>query len=246
MFRVVFVMDIFNRNVVLAKGGIRENYRPVSDSSEVCKTSIPQEILELLHPGEVYIADLNALQGKGPIDINADVIREVSLKADTMLDFGVSSLKDVDKVLSIAGTAIIGTETGTFSVIRDAVSRNPGRISVSIDMKFGKILKQDPEIPEDPFEIVKLLNDLPLKDLIFLDLDRVGTASGFDPELLRKLAESSVHDVLLAGGVKGMEDLLALDSLGIKGALVATAIHSGSIPLEAMTRGFKKVKNNNS
>lgn len=246
MFRVVFVMDIFNHTVVLAKGGIRENYRQVSDSSAVCKTSIPQEILELLHPGEVYIADLNALQGKGPVDINAEIIREISLKADTMLDFGISSLKDVDKALSIAGTAVIGTETGTLSVIREAVSRNPERISVSIDVKHGKILKKDPEIPENPFEIVKLLNGLPLKDLIFLDLDRVGTASGFDPEFLRKLAESSVHDVLLAGGVKGMEDLLALDSLGIKGALVATAIHSGSVPPEVMTQGFKKAQNNNS
>lgn len=239
MFRLVFVMDIFNRTVVLAKGGIRENYLPVSDSSSVCKTSIPLEILEFLHPGEVYIADLNALQGKGPLDINAEVIREVSLKADTMLDFGVSSLKDVDKALSIAGTAVIGTETGTLAVIKDSATRNPGRISVSIDVKHGQILKQDPEIPEDPFEIVKLLNGLPLKDLIFLDLDRVGTASGFDHEFLHKLSESSVHDVLLAGGVRGMEDLFALDSLGIKGALVATAIHSGSVPLEVMTRGLK-------
>jgi phosphoribosylformimino-5-aminoimidazole carboxamide ribotide isomerase len=242
MFRVVFVMDIFNRNVVLAKGGIRENYRPVSDSSAVCGTSIPLEILEFLHPGEVYIADLNALQGKGPIDINAKIIREVSSKADTMLDFGISSLKDVDKALSIAGTVIIGTETGTLAVIKDAASRNPGRISVSIDIKHGKILKQDPEIPEDPFEIVKLLNGLPLKDLIFLDLDRVGTASGFDPEFLRKLAEASVHDVLLAGGVRGMEDLFALEEVGIKGALVATAIHSGSVTPEAMTKGLEKAK----
>jgi phosphoribosylformimino-5-aminoimidazole carboxamide ribotide isomerase len=246
MFRVVFVMDIFNRNVVLAKGGIRENYHPVSDSSSICKTSIPLEIFEFLHPREVYIADLNVLQGKGPLDINAETIREVSSKADTMLDFGVSSLNDVDKALSIAGTAIIGTETGTLAVIKESAFRNQGRISVSIDVKHGKILKQDPEIPEDPFEIVKLLNDLPLKDLIFLDLDRVGTASGFDPEFLRRLAEASVHDVLLAGGVRGMEDLFALEKLGIKGALVATAIHSGSIPPETMTLGLEKAKNTDS
>jgi len=160
-----------------------------------------------------------------------------------MLDFGVSFLKDVDKALSIAGTAIIGTETGKLAVIRDAASRNPGRISVSIDVKYGKILKQDPEIPEDPFEVVKLLNELPLKDLIFLDLDRVGTASGFDPEFLRKLTEVSVHDVLLAGGVRGMEDLFALDRLGIKGALVATAVHSGSVRPEVMVLGIGNTKN---
>lgn len=239
-------MDIFNRNVVLAKGGIRENYRPVSDSSTICKTSIPLEILEFLQPREVYIADLNALQGKGPLDINVGTIREVGLKADTMLDFGISLLKDVDKALSIAGTAIIGTETGTLAVIKEAVFRNPGRISISIDVKRGKILKQDPEIPEDPFEIVKLLNEFPLKDLIFLDLDRVGTASGFDPEFLRKLAEASVHEVLLAGGVRDMEDLFALERIGIKGALVATAIHSGSVPPEVMTSGLEKAKNTDS
>lgn len=157
MFRLVFVMDIFNRNVVLAKGGIRENYRPVSDSSAVCRTSDPLEILEILRPKEVYIADLNVLQGKGPLDMNAEIIREVSFKADTMLDSGVSSSKDVDRALSIAGTAVIGTETGTLEVIKDSISRNPGRISVSIDIKHGKLLKQDPKIPEDPFEIVKSL-----------------------------------------------------------------------------------------
>ncbi|AKB83887.1 Phosphoribosylformimino-5-aminoimidazole carboxamide ribotide isomerase related protein [Methanosarcina barkeri 3] len=232
-------MDIFNRSVVLAKGGVREKYRPVSDTSTVCSSSDPVEIVELLHPKEVYIADLNVLQGKESLETNVEVIREVSLKADTMLDFGISSSKDADKSLSIAGTAVIGTETGTLSAIKDIAYGNSGRISVSIDIKHGKVMKNDPELPESPFEIVKLLNDLPLKDLIFLDLDRVGTASGFDPEFLRKLVECSRHNVLLAGGVKDMEDLFTLDKLGIKGALVATAIHSGMVPPAVLSSGFK-------
>lgn len=239
MFRVIFVMDIFNHNVVLAKGGVREKYRPVSDTSTVCSSSDPVEVIELLHPREVYIADLNVLQGKGPLETNAGVIREVSLKADTMLDFGISVPQEADKALSIAGTAVIGTETGTFSAIKDAACENPGRISVSIDIKHSKVLKNDTELPESPFEIVKLLNDLPLKDLIFLDLDRVGTASGFDPEFLRKLVECSRHNVLLAGGVKDMEDLFTLDKLGIKGALVATAVHSGLVSPVVLSSGFK-------
>jgi phosphoribosylformimino-5-aminoimidazole carboxamide ribotide isomerase len=239
MFRVIFVMDIFNRNVVLAKGGNRENYRPVSDSSTVCSNSDPVDIVEHLHPREVYIADLNVLQGKGSLETNPGVIKEVSSRADIMLDFGISSLQDVDKALSIAGAAVIGTETGNLSTIKEAASRNPGKISVSIDIKHGKVLKKDPELPESTFEIVKLLNNFPLKDLIFLDLDRVGTASGFDPEFLRKLVESSRHSVLLAGGVKDMEDLFTLDKLGIKGALVATAIHSGLVSPSVLSAGLK-------
>ncbi len=106
-------------------------------------------------------------------------------------------------------------------------------------MKHGKVLKEDTEIPENLFEIVKILNNFPLKDLIFLDLDRVGTASGFDSIFLRKLVEYSKHSVLLAGGVRDMEDLFTLEKLGIKGALIATAIHSGLVSPEVLSSGLK-------
>jgi len=284
MFRVVFVMDIFNRSAVLAKGGIREKYRLVSNSSKICNSSDPLNIVDFLQPREVYIADLNRLQGKGSNDINTEIIREVTQKTNTMLDFGISSMGDVDKALSIAGTAIIGTETGTLSVIKNAASGNPERISVSIDIKHGQVLKKDPEISEnlfeiikvlnnfplkdlifldlerisvsidikhgqvlkkDPeisenlFEIIKILNNFPLKDLIFLDLDRVGTASGFDPLCLQKLVKHSKHSVLLAGGVRDMEDLFTLEKLGIRGALIATAIHSGLVSPEVVRSGYE-------
>jgi len=229
MFRVVFVMDIFNRSVVLAKGGIRGKYSPVSDSTVICNNSDPLNIVELLRPREVYIADLNRLQGKESCETNAEIIREVSLRADTMLDFGISSVEEADKALSIAGTAVIGTETGTLS----------GKISVSIDMRHVKVLKEDTEIPDKLFEIVKLLNNFPLKDLIFLDLDRVGTASGFDPICLRKLVEYSKHSVLLGGGIRDIEDLFTLEKLGITGALIATAIHSGLVSPDILSSGLK-------
>jgi phosphoribosylformimino-5-aminoimidazole carboxamide ribotide isomerase len=242
MFRVIFVMDIFNGSAVLAKGGIRERYSPVSDSSLLCNNSNPLDIVELLKPREVYIADLNMLQGKGSIESNIGIIREINSKVETMLDFGISSPAEVNKALSIADTVVIGTETGKLSTIRDTALENPGRISVSIDIKNGKVLKKDPEIPELPFEIVEILNELPLKDLIFLDLDRVGTASGFDPGFLQKLVEASRHNILLAGGVRDIEDLFTLDRFGIKGALIATAVHSGAIPQEVLRSGFNSNK----
>ena len=235
MFRVVFVMDIFNGNAVLAKGGVRGKYLPVSYSSNICKDSDPLHIIEALNPKEVYIADLNRLQGIGLSDINVEIIKKVSLKTNTMLDFGISSLEDVGKALSIAGTAVIGTETGNLSMIKQAAFENPGKISVSIDMKHGKILKNDPEIPEKPLEIVEILNSFPIKELIFLDLERVGAGSGFDPDFLCKLVETSKHNVLLAGGVRNLDDLIALKKIGIKGALVASALHSGLISLDTLT-----------
>lgn len=241
MFRVVFVMDIFNRTVVLAKGGIREHYCPVSDSSKVCSRSDPLEIVDALRPLEIYIADLNVLQGKSSPEINADMEKAVSLHAETMLDLGVSAPEEAKRALELASTVIIGTETGNLETVQKVAFENPGRVSVSIDIKHGKVLKQDQRTPENPFEIVKLLNEFPLKDLIFLDLDRVGTASGFDPELLRELAVHSRHSVLLGGGVRDMEHLFTLKKIGIGGALIATAIHSGAVPPELLRSKFKEI-----
>lgn len=232
MFRVVFVMDIFNRSVVLAKGGIREHYSQVSNSSKVCSKSDPLEIIEALRPSEVYIADLNVLQDKGSPEINADLEKAVSLRAKTMLDLGVSTPEEAKRALELASTVVIGTETGNFETVKTAAFENPGRVSVSIDIKNGNILKQDKQIPEKPFEIIKILNDLPIKDIIFLDMDRVGTASGFDPEFLRELALKSKHSVLLGGGVRDMEHLFTLKKIGVEGALIATAIHSGAVSPE--------------
>ena len=45
--------------------------------------------------------------------------------------------------------------------------------------------------------------------------------------------------MLLAGGVKDMKDLFTLDKLGIKGALVATAVHSGMVPPAVLSSGLK-------
>jgi phosphoribosylformimino-5-aminoimidazole carboxamide ribotide isomerase len=234
-------MDIFNRSVVLAKGGIRENYLPVSDSSIICNSSDPLDIVEFLRPKEVYIADLNILQGKGSRETNTEIMREINLKAETMLDLGISSMAEVNKALSIVETAIIGTETGPFSVIKEAAFGSPERISVSIDLKHGRVLKKDPELPKNLFEIVKILNTLPLKDIIFLDLDRVGTASGFDSILLQKMVKYSRHSILLGGGVKDLEDLFTLEKLGIRGALVATAIHSGLVSTDVLRSGLNRM-----
>jgi phosphoribosylformimino-5-aminoimidazole carboxamide ribotide isomerase len=42
--------------------------------------------------------------------------------------------------------------------------------------------------------------------------------------------------VLVGGGIKGMEDLEVLERIGISGALVATAVHSGKIPVHLIRK----------
>ncbi|MBN2487842.1 MAG: phosphoribosylformimino-5-aminoimidazole carboxamide ribotide isomerase [Methanosarcinaceae archaeon] len=231
MFRIIFVLDIYNRNVVHAQGGNRKEYQPVHITSKICTSSDPFEVIDSVKPAEVYIADLNILQGVGAHETNFDVIRSVSQRTKTMVDPGISTLSDVQEALLIADTVILGTETASMETIAGAVSEFPGRVNVSIDKKNGRILTRDSHMPDDPFKIVEILNDMDIRDIIILDMDRVGTSSGVDAQFLSKIASKSTHDVLLGGGVRDMADIESLKKIVIKGALVATALHNGSIPL---------------
>jgi len=232
MFRIIFVLDIFNRTVVHAQGGDRSEYKPVHFSSRICNSSDAKDIVKTVKPREVYIADLNNLENIGKREKNFELIAAVADRAETMLDPGIMKPEDAEDVLEIVHTAILGTETASLETIKELANKYPGRITVSIDKKNGKILTTDPEMPEEPVEIVTMLNELELKDIIILDLDRVGASTGVDSQFLSKIVSISKHNLLLGGGVRNVEDIETLEKIGIKGALVATALHNTSIPLE--------------
>jgi len=227
MFRIVFVLDILNGSAVHAVRGERAKYKPVK--SRVCDSSNPLDIISFLKPGEIYVADLDRLQHFGD---NFELIRKISSKAKTMVDAGAENMGDVEKSLTIADAAILGTETASLALIKNASRAYPGRINVSIDMKNGRVLAKDRRMATEPEELVKLLNEYDIRDLIILNLDNVGTSAGVDVDFLGKIARQSAHDVLAGGGVRGMDDIDALREAGLSGALVATAVHNGKIPLE--------------
>lgn len=218
MFRTIFVLDIYNSVVVHAKRGERDSYEPVR--SMVVDSADPLEIIDSLQPSEVYVADLNRLQGRGD---NLEVIRDISARTKSMCDIGISSSADL---LEDCGTStrILGTETAPFELMCNA-----SPISVSIDIFKGSILALDSNTPRNVLELVRALNKCNISDLIVLDMDRVGTSTGFDAGLLCDIVDMSKHPVLLGGGVSDEGDLDALEDIGIQGALVATAIHNGKV-----------------
>jgi phosphoribosylformimino-5-aminoimidazole carboxamide ribotide isomerase len=232
MFRIIFVLDILNGTVVHAVRGERSKYKPVSGSS-VCGSSSPLELISALTPREVYIADLGRLQHQGD---NFELIKKISGKTRTMADIGAENMTDVEKCATIADTVILGTETASFDLIEKTAIRFPGRINVSIDMKNGKVLARDRDLEIGPVELVRKLNDQEIRDIIILDLARVGTGAGIDLDFLKDIARASSHDVLVGGGIKDMDDIKTLERIGISGALVATAVHSGKIPADLIRK----------
>ena len=229
--RCVYVLDILNGAVVHARRGERNSYRPITEFSRLVTTSEPLGVLGELRPREVYVADLNLITGKGD---NLETIGEISRMAKTMADIGISKLTDLER-LPPAVTAVLGTETASFSLMEETVAelaQRGSRAVVSIDMKKGRLLASDPGLSgREPIDLLKSLNRLELEAVILLDLERVGASTGLDTVFLESAADASVHPLILGGGIKGEEDLEALEDMGFAGALVATAVHNGRIPL---------------
>jgi phosphoribosylformimino-5-aminoimidazole carboxamide ribotide isomerase len=220
-------MDLLNGRVVHAVKGERSKYKPIQGSM-ICDSSDPFEIITSVKPREIYIADLDHIQNIGD---NFEIIKKISGKTKIMVDIGVKNMDDVKKCAQIAYTVIIGTETASIEVIEYAAVKFPGRINVSIDMKNGYVLTKDTTMEMRPEDLVRRMNKIEIKDIIILDLGKVGTSAGIDGIFLKKIAEISNHNILVGGGIKNLEDIEILEKSGICGALAATAIHNGKIPI---------------
>jgi phosphoribosylformimino-5-aminoimidazole carboxamide ribotide isomerase len=128
---------------------------------------------------------------------------------------------------------VLGTETASLELMEEASMQR--EIVASVDMVGRKVLTRDSEMAaRSPLEVLRRLNGLPLSGIILLELDRVGTSAGLDMEFLEKASSVSNHALILGGGVKDMLDLRLLEDLGFCGALVATSVHNGQIPLEML------------
>jgi len=227
--RCIFVLDIFNGAVVHAVRGERSRYEPIERFSKVVSSSYPISVMQEIRPREVYVADLNLLTGSGD---NLGTIGQISRLAKTMADIGPSRMRDLDR-MPCGVSPVLGTETAPLELMKEASER--GGAVVSVDMMKGRVLARDPKLAMlSPQKILPLLNEISLDAVILLDLDRVGTSLGLDGEFLAEAASLSNHTLILGGGVRSMEDLRVLDSLGFQGALVATAVHAGRIPLEVL------------
>ena len=231
-FRLIFVMDLLDGLVVHAKRGERDKYVPIHRFSSIVTSSDPVRVIEALKPREVYIADLNRLMNTGNNRPILEDLRARNSDLTIMLDYGVKGMGDLKEAVAaeLADKFVLGTETISIELL-EAASKSSSDIIVSVDLFNGEVLTSDTRMKIDPLQLIQELNKFPVRDVILLELNRVGTKSGIDFEFLARAVELSEHDILCGGGVRNCDDIYKMAEIGVKGALVATAVHDGGIPL---------------
>jgi phosphoribosylformimino-5-aminoimidazole carboxamide ribotide isomerase len=237
--RLIPVIDLLNDQVVHAVKGERQHYKPVK--SILCHTSDPLAIASAFRDRlglyELYLADLNAIQGV-PSTSHRKIISELASKIGMkiMLDAGASDAESAQTLLDLGvSRVVIGAETlqtrDDLFKIPDEV--NPEDLVFSLDMRDGKILSRCSELTAMP--VLKILEELQSagwKEVILLDLDRVGSGEGARTSLVSEMRKNfSELELLIGGGIARSEELIELKRMGIDGVILATALHNGAITI---------------
>lgn len=243
LLKVIPVVDVLNGVAVHAMRGERRRYLPLR--SVLCDAVDPVDValtFATLGFGSLYLADLDAILGESP---NLALYQRIKAKAclDFMVDAGISEVVEARKLLKRGvSNVVIGTETlrGLDFVNQAVKSFGTTQVVVSIDLKRGKVMSVSENVRSmNPVSLAQTLEEIGVKQVILLDLDRVGTERGANVDVLKKVLKKTNIKVLVGGGIRNLQDLENLRKLGVSGALVATALHNGKLEVDKLkSAGF--------
>ena len=241
--KIIPVIDVLNGVAVHGVRGERERYQPLK--STLCRSADPLDIaltFESLGFSSLYLADLDAILGKSA---NFNIYRQImtQTRLDLMVDAGIADITKAKKVLATeVSKIVIGSETlNSLDFLGQAVKAfGEDKVVVSIDLKKGKVLSVSEAIASmDAVSFAQKLRKIGVNQIIFLDLDRVGTEHGINLALLRSVLEKTGVEVLVGGGIRSLQELEELRKLGVSGALVATILHNGKLEVDELkSAGF--------
>ncbi len=230
--QVVPVLDLKGGIVVHARRGRRADYAPLhSPLVRGCEpVPVARALRGVCRTSSLYVADLDALAGAAADERTLAALAAV---AEVWVDAGATTPERAE-ALARAGVArnVVGTESLSADPgdARAAVPAEPPPV-LSIDLREGRLISPHPELAgRQPAAGVPLAITLGVREVLVIDLARVGTGRGPPLRAVSELAAALPAVAIYAGGgVRGEDDLRALESAGATGALVATALHEGRL-----------------
>ncbi len=219
---VIPVLDLLGGEVVHAQGGRRDAYRPIR--TPLSATSAPADVLAgllRLHPfRRLYVADLDAIERRGSHAALLATLARAHPGLEIWLDAGAADAAAVAAVQAQGLVAVLGSESQRDTALLRAVRDDP-HVVLSLDFRAAAF--QGP---------AALLTETALwpRRVIAMTLAAVGAAAGPDLARVAELAgRAGDRAVYAAGGVRDAADLAALAARGAAGALVASALHAGTL-----------------
>ncbi len=224
--RVIPVLDLKGGLVVHAVRGERQAYRPI-DTPLAPGTAAPRPVARALLGAceafdTLYVADLDAIMGRGNNRKALCDLLDAMPGVSILLDDGSANIQQAAKLAEHPRiTPVIGTESlDSPDDLADINEALKGSLALSLDWR-GDTPLGAAQIHDTP----ALWPDC----VIVMSLERVGAGAGPDVERLKQVRiRAGSREILAAGGVRNIDDLRHLREMRC-GALIATALHNGSL-----------------
>ena len=234
--QIVPVIDLKSGIVVHARRGQRADYAPLrSPLVDGCEpVAVARALCAAARASTLYVADLDAIDGAAA---DVETLSALSAVAELWVDAGATT-RDRAAALADAGAArnIVGTESLDPGALDDT---DAPTLVLSVDLRDGRLISPRAELAgRDAAAAAPLATELEVREVLVIDLARVGSGSGPPLEAVAALVAALPGTAIYAGGgVRDDRDLRALEAAGAAGALVATALHEGRLtPPQAARR----------
>ena len=170
-FHIVPVIDIMDGLAVHARRGQRDQYRPVQSvlSADAVPESLANGMVGLHRFPQIYVADLNAIMGKGG---QHDVISTLTPHAEIWLDQGISTpdqAKNRNDVTFVVGSESL-PDVSAWSALKALVPDT--RLILSLDFDPAGNLK-------GPSQLWQTAELWPSRVIVMI-LDRVGSGQSYN------------------------------------------------------------------
>lgn len=194
----------------------------------------PDEMIEKFKAfPEIQVIDLDAALGRGT---NTKPLTYIARRCRARIGGGVRSAGHAETLARlgaariIIGTAAFSPGGPNFEFLRQ-VAPWRDRILIALDSKGGRIVVKgwQESLALTAEEVVRQLEPY-CKGFLCTYVDKEGMMQGTDLEWFGRLREATNHELTAAGGITTLEDILALDRLGIHAAL-GMAIYTGRLDL---------------
>ena len=184
----------------------------------------------------IHIVDLDG--AKSGETVNIDTVKRIAAVKGLYSEIGggIRNMETVSRYLEagvdrvILGTAALNDP----SFLKNALREYGDRIAVGVDLKDGKVAVKGwlETLNKDGIEFLKELEDLGVEGVIVTDISRDGALKGTNLDLYGRIKEEVSLKVTASGGVSTIEDIVALKSMGLYGAIIGKAYYTGAIKLK--------------
>lgn len=233
--KIIPAIDIIEGKVVrLKKGDYAQKVVYHSNPVEVAK--------EFEDNGFSYLHLVDLDGAKEGRFTNDAILQEICIATKLTVDVG-GGIKEEEDLKRALGAGATQVNIGSMAVKQPELlgqwmeSYGPQKFILSADVKEGFIAingwKTLTDISLHTF--IESFMEKGLQTVTSTDISRDGMLMGPALPLYEELIERFPSiQVIASGGVKGVEDLHALNQLGVHGAIIGKAFYEGALPLDTL------------